>query len=507
MVTVLKNKVTLTFINEYACLFSGLSQDHYEYFYNKYGFLTDKHFFHPLFKLGKWDGKKRFFTMNGLTAIHLAKEILEKLENFGYSNFNVVDKRANFELDFQIVEKDYFIQKEIELGDHQVAAINALLQNYGGVIRAGTGAGKTIITAVLCDCLNNQNMRTIIIVPSYDLVVQTIRTFKRCGLDVGEYSGKLKDIDHQNVICTWQALKNNPDVLKLFKSLILDELHTLNGAELQKIVSEHAAHIPIKFGMTGTIPEDECARMVIKSCFGDVHYEISAGELIELGWLAKINIECIELEEDFTPQYKQFLEENADSKISYNQFVVGFFPDYTAEVSYLLNNGNRNFVLCERIRKISQSGNTLIILNSIKHGKRLEAELEGSVFISGSTKSKDRQKVYDSYAESDNLIHISTYKLVQAGLDIPRLRNLVIIDAGKSYIRVIQSLGRSLRKAHDKDEAFMYDIHSNLKYSTQHYKKRIGFYKKEKYPFKNIKIKLKPWTGSNNSYEEDVDFD
>lgn len=507
----IKNKVTVTFINEYNCYFAGLLRQHYDYFYNKYGFLTEKHFFHPLYKLGRWDGKKRFFSQNGMTAVNLATEIIEKLEEFGYTNFSLVDKRKQYTIEFHPIDENYFAHMELTLGKHQVESVNALLGNFGGILRAGTGAGKTIITAALCEILNNQGFKTIVIVPNYDLVTQTKETFVRCGVEVGEYSGKLKDINFNNAISTWQAIQHNPNILKAFAAVILDECHTLSGVRVQEIISEHSNHMPLKVAMTGTLPEDECGQMSMKCCFGDLVYEIAASVLIEKGWLADIEINCVEFTEDLNPQYKLYLKQNEDSKISYKDFVLGYFPDYSSEASYITKNNNRNDELAAYITKIANTGNTLVILNSIKHGKKLQSMIPDSVFIYGQTKSKDRQTVYKSYANRDDIVHFSTYKLVQAGLDIPRIKNLIIIDAGKSYIRVIQSLGRGLRKAHDKTHINVYDIYSNLKYSTIHYKKRIAFYKKEKYKFKNSKIQLKPNADYNvlNQIIDDevVDFD
>jgi superfamily II DNA or RNA helicase len=488
----IKNKITITILNEYDCLFSGLHRQHYDYLYEKYGIFTDKYFFHPLYKLGRWDGKKRFFSKNGMTCVNLSQDIIKTLQEFGYKNFNLVDKRKEYTIEFKNIDENYLSHKNITLGSHQVDAINAVLHNYGGIIRAGTGAGKTIITAVLCDLFNKQGFKTVVIVPNYDLVTQTKETFNRCDVDVGEYSGKLKDIDHANIIASWQAIQHNVDVLKMFTVVILDECHILMGNKILEIISQHCNHMPLKIAMTGTLPQSKCGEITMKSCFGNLVYEIAASDLIEKGWLADIEINCVELTEDFSPQYKLYLKNNKDKQISYKEFILGYFPDYSAESSYLIGNDNRNEELVKYISNISKSGNTLVILNSIKHGKKLQSMIDGSVFIYGETKTKERQTVYKSYNERDNIVHFSTFKLVQAGLDIPRIKNLVIIDAGRSYIRVIQSLGRGLRKAHDKSHINVIDIHSNLKYSMVHYKERISFYKKEKYKFKKTKIQLKP---------------
>jgi len=215
--------VTITYLDEIRCLFSGISPDHMRSLWTKYGVLEPKYFFKPNYKLGRWDGKRRFFSDTGITFIILIPEIIKILERLGYTNFAVKDKRKTYSIEFKPVDENYFVDYDITLAQHQVEAVNSILDNYGGVIRAGTGAGKTIITAALCDVFNKQNLLTIVVVPNYDLVTQTINTFKRCGVDVGEFSGREKNVECLNVVTTWQALQNNPDILKLFKVFILDE--------------------------------------------------------------------------------------------------------------------------------------------------------------------------------------------------------------------------------------------------------------------------------------------
>jgi superfamily II DNA or RNA helicase len=504
----MNNNVNITIINEYNAIISGLSRDHYDYFYNKYGIFVDKYNFSPLYKLGRWDGKKRFFSKNGLVPVNLLNEVVETLENIGYKNFSLVDKRVELELSFENIDKDYFTESGITLGEHQVGSINAILENFGGIIRGGTGAGKTIITAALSDIFNKSNLKCLVIVPNYDLVVQTIKTFNKCLVDVGEYSGKKKDPNHLNVISTWQALNNNKDVIKMFDVVFLDECHTISGQTISEIISENCNHMPIKVAMTGTLPKHPCNAMTLKCCFGDVVYEVTASELIDKGWLANIEILCMELSEDFTNEYNIFKKNNPDAKdITYKQFFNGYFPDYSSEMSYLTKSMNRNEFIIDFIKDIKQeNGNTLVILNSIKHGKYLESMIPNSVFVYGTTKNKDRQKIYDSYKDKNDIIHISTYKLVQAGLDIPRIKNLVILDAGTSYTRVIQSLGRGLRKADDKDMINVFDIHSNCKYSIKHFKSRTRFYKEEKYSFSKMKVPIKKDSSISKIEIEDVDF-
>ena len=60
----------------------------------------------------------------------------------------------------------------------------------------------------------------------------------------------------------------------------------------------------------------------------------------------------------------------------------------------------------------------------------------------------------------------------------------MLVDAGKSFIRIIQAIGRGLRGADDKDFVHVLDIASNMKYSKRHTKERIQYYREANYPYK-----------------------
>jgi superfamily II DNA or RNA helicase len=113
------------------------------------------------------------------------------------------------------------------------------------------------------------------------------------------------------------------------------------------------------------------------------------------------------------------------------------------------------------------------------------------VFVSGATKATDRKEEYDEIATSTNKIIIATYGVAAVGINIPRIFNLVMVESGKSFTRVIQSIGRGIRKAEDKDHVEIWDITSNCKFARRHLTKRKAFYKEANYPFTAEKL---DWT-------------
>jgi len=138
--------------------------------------------------------------------------------------------------------------------------------------------------------------------------------------------------------------------------------------------------------------------------------------------------------------------------------------------------------------KIKQTGNTLILVDRISAGQELAKLIPGSTFISGSVKVNDRKETYDTIREGTNEVIIATYGVAAVGLNIPRIFNLVLIEPGKSFTRVIQSIGRGVRKAKDKDFVQIWDVTSTCKFAKRHLTQRKKFYKEAQYPFTIEKV-------------------
>jgi superfamily II DNA or RNA helicase len=101
-----------------------------------------------------------------------------------------------------------------------------------------------------------------------------------------------------------------------------------------------------------------------------------------------------------------------------------------------------------------------------------------------------RKKIYQQFKDNDTLVVIATVQIASTGLDIKRIFNLIFIDVGKSFVRTIQTIGRGLRKAHDKDSVHVTDICSDLKYSKRHSTERVKFYKEAQYKHKKTKVDI-----------------
>ena len=441
----------------------------------------------PAVRLGRWDGKMAFFQLGGSTYINLLPEILPVLNSRGYSV--TLDDQRDYEVDYTltpVTELSYCeylwppkhpqAGTEIKLRDYQVEVINNFLSNPQSLQEVATGAGKTLITAVLSHSVEKYG-RSIIIVPNKSLVTQTEADYINMGLDVGVYFGDRKEFGRTHTICTWQSLnillKNTrnstadttiQEFLADVVCVMVDEVHMAKADALKTLLTGVMSHIPIRWGLTGTIPKEKFESVSLTCSLGPVTNSISAKELQDRGVLAQCNVEVLQL-------------------IDTNEYA-----NYQSELKYLLENAKRLDYISNKINSISTSGNTLILVDRINAGTEIAKRIPGAVFVSGGTKAQERKEHYDEVADRDNKVIVATYGVAAVGINIPRIFNLVLLEPGKSFVRVIQSIGRGIRRAEDKDFVQIWDVTSTCKFAKRHLTKRKAFYREANYPFSVNKI-------------------
>ena len=480
-------KTKLILKDEVNCKFEGLGLTTRRKLEKKLKLFLPYAYHVPAYKLGRWDGCVGYFTMGGSTFINCLPHILPILDEEGYS-IDIEDHRQPHELKWDLVTEELFSDRvwpskhpaagePIVLRDYQVEVINKFLQTPQCLQEIATGAGKTLITAALSYMCENYG-RTIVIVPNKDLVTQTEADYVNLGLDVGVYFGDRKELGRTHTICTWQSLnvleKRFRDGLadeglhNLAEGVVcvmVDEVHQAKADVLKKLLTGAFSNIPIRWGLTGTIPKADHERLSLEVSLGEVTNSLSAHELQDMGVLANCEVNVLQLQDT----------------ISYG--------DYQSELTYLTTNKERLDYMSELIAKLAQGGNTLVLVDRIKAGEGLVDRLgDDTVFISGSMKSKDRKDEYDEVSEANNKIIVATYGVAAVGINIPRIFNLVLVEPGKSFVRVIQSIGRGIRKAQDKDHVQIWDITSSAKFSKRHLTERKKFYREAKYPFHIEKV-------------------
>jgi superfamily II DNA or RNA helicase len=443
----------------------------------------------PAYKLGRWDGTKTYFNIGGSGFLAHLDVILAVIEDEGY-DITVEDLRPHQELKFAAIDENYWTDQgktwpkghqqagePIVLRDYQYEVINKFLENPQALQEVATGAGKTITTATLSHLCEPYG-RTMVIVPNKSLVVQTEEDYRNLGLDVGVYFGDRKELGKTHTICTWQSLNvldkksYDEDVVSLAEfcegvcAIIVDEVHQAKADVLTKLLTQNFRNCPIRWGLTGTVPKDAWEFQGILASIGPVINRVSAYDLQQKDVLAQLNINILQIND------------------------VQVFRSYQEEYSFLVTDTVRLTWIANKIQQLSVNGNTLVLINRIDTGNKLIELMPDAVFVSGEMKLDERKHEYDEIKTSDQKIIVATYGVAAVGINIPRIFNLVLLEPGKSFVRVIQSIGRGIRRAEDKDHVEIWDITSACKYAKRHLTERKKFYKEAKYPFAITKVNI-----------------
>jgi len=440
----------------------------------------------PAVRLGRWDGCIQFFAASGTTYLKLLEEILPEIEHL---DIEIEDYRQGWELEFESVTEQSLAHiswpenhtsagTPVTLRDYQVEAINAFLAEPQSIQEISTGAGKTIMTATLCSRAEKYG-RTLTIVPNVDLVKQTLKDYQLIGLDVGVFYGSQKEYQKTHTICTWQSLNSLgkktkdgtapvewPEFAQGVNCIIVDEAHMAKGDVLKAMLSGPFAQVPIRWGLTGTIPKEEFEWRCLHVGIGAVVNKIRAADLQDQGVLAQCKVNIVQIQDQRT------------------------FSNYQSELKYLLTDTKRIDYMSKLVKQISAQGNTLVLVDRIEAGQELVDRIPNAVFISGGVKSQDRQEHYDEVATAEGKVIVATYGVAAVGINLPRLFHIVLVEPGKSFVRTIQSIGRGLRKAQDKDSVEIWDVTSSCKFSKRHMTKRKQFYNDANYEWELQKVNI-----------------
>jgi len=430
-------------------------------------------------KLGWWDGRIRLMKASGYTHFNLIEYIDHILVHEGY-NIDIDDRREWVDTisdKLEYIDENYlsaFNDREgnpITLWKHQVKAVNISIQDGQGVLELATGSGKTIICGIMSK-IWSEHGRVVVIVPNIDLVIQTQSEFlNRVGIDAGIWYGERKD-RKQITIATWQSLDHFPELFNEVVCVIVDEVHQAKASVLSEMLSGPAANVPFRFGCTGTLPKEDLFRKQIEGTIGKHIYIVRSKYLQDLGVLATATIYQMKLADSNNPRWVK---------------AAPYHELWKDELDWMFSDTERLEYMATTIEQIVEEyGNTLVLVQYRDHGKKLAKLLPDAISLDG--RDKNRRDHYDAFNDGDNGILICTYGIASTGIDIPRIFNLGIIEPGKKFEKVMQTLGRGFRRAKDKTHINIFDICGDSGLSKKHAASRRTFYKEAQQPLHVIDV-------------------
>jgi len=467
-------------------------------------FFAENYKYTPSFKNKMWDGKIRLFDMRSHTLpFGLLIELINFAKPRGYSikldnTFRTQHAPSKGELLKYIQSLTITDAKGVQIKprDYQSSAAIHALRDARSIIVSPTGSGKSLIIYMMIRWfLENYDSSILIIVPTTSLVQQMAKDFAdysqsddlfNADDEVHKiYSGKEKNnFDSRVVVTTWQSAITMPKSWFLKYEMVCgDECHLFKAKSLNSIM-QALVNAKYRIGTTGTLDGSLCNERVLVGNFGPVHRVITTKELIENETLAKLKIQCV------VCNYSDDLRKVV-SKL-----------DYQNEINAIVAHTGRN----KFIQKLAcaQKGNTLVLFNLVnKHGKPLYAAISAAVqssrrtfYVSGEVDAMAREEIRALTEKETDAIIVASTQTFSTGINIKNLHNVIFAAPTKSQIRVLQSIGRGLRKSDDGRETTVYDISDNFSwkkkknYTLGHAVERIKIYDREKFSYEIHEINI-----------------
>lgn len=468
--------------------------EHFEFFSEGYQYS-------PEYKKGYWDGKIRLISgKTGRFYTGLLKEVIKKLKELGYNEFSFENfDKPNLEYTekgiLDAIER-FKLPVHREVREHQLNAILTCLMGKRRVIESPTSSGKSLVIYIVSRMLAELGKKVLIITPTTMLVDQLVQDIEDYSINDNEYdvndnyhkvyAGKAKNIEDKIIISTWQSIIAIPKTeidryLQKFDAVIVDEAHGADSSSL-KMIMEKSINADYRIGLSGTIKDSRTHYLVLLGIFGTIKKMISIKELMDLGYIAKLKIKCIVL--NYTDEMKHF--------------VSGM--EYDEELDTIIGYRKRNQFIANLANKIE--GNTLTILRYVeKHAKVLKEMYDAknnkiTYLLTGDTDKDDAMIIKNHMENVTNTNIMGTFGKLATGISIINLNNGIIASPSKSKIKVLQFIGRLLRKGKNKDHATIYDIVDNLTYEDRenflmrHFRQRYKFYKDEGFDIEVVQINI-----------------
>jgi len=452
--------------------------------------------FMPAVKKRIWDGKIRMFNRtNGEINAGLYEAIRKFAAERGYG-IKVEESPYGFPYDKNKVPHMAFqefletLNLPFKPRDYQYDAIVHGIENKRAILLSPTGSGKSFIIYLLARWyLANHDKKLLLIVPTTSLVEQMYKDFSDYGYDVETnchriYSGKDKETECPLIISTWQSIyKLGPPWFQQFGCVVGDEVHGFKSKSLSSIMNK-AIKAEYRFGLTGTLDGTQVHKLVLEGLFGPVLRVTTTHELQKRDALAGLDIDIILLK--YSREHCQVTDKRT----------------YQDEIDFIVKYEKRNKFIANLA--VNQTGNTLVLFNLVdKHGKVLRDLIQQRLkddqrffFVSGETKTSDREQIRNIVDRQKNSIILASLGTFSTGINIKNIHNIVFASPSKSQIRVLQSIGRGLRKSDDGVDTKLYDIADDLHWKSKknftllHSGERIKIYAREKFPYKITQVPI-----------------
>ena len=468
-------------------------------------FKVPGHKFMPAYRNKLWDGQIKLYNIYKQT---LYKGLYDYVLKFAEDrDYKIVEPHPIHKTEKNIQEehiqkfineflKPYAAGESITAHEHQITAVTHAINNNRCLLLSPTGSGKSLIIYALVRYYLDKippDKKILIIVPTTSLVQQLYSDFDEYSSKSKwqakdnihtVFAGKDKLSEKRVIISTWQSIyKLDENYFNNFSSCFGDECHLFKSKSLTTLMTK-LKQCEYRIGTTGTLDDSLAHKLVIEGLFGRVINVTTTKSLMDKDLLSQLEIDCILL------KYPERIR-NSVKRITYQD-----------EIDWLVHNTDRNNFISNLT--VNLKGNTLVLFQYVeKHGKPLHKLIKKKAgdkrdvfFVFGGTDVEVREKIRNITETKDDAIIVASYGTFSTGISIRKLHNIIFSSPSKSRIRVLQSIGRQLRKSKYKEVAKLYDIADDLHWKSyknhtlRHHESRLKIYQSEGFNNKLISLHI-----------------
>lgn len=339
------------------------------------------------------------------------------------------------------------------------AVAHVLKTDEPGILELATGAGKSIIIAMLADWLAGKNRRVLVLTDSSDLVSQNHEKYLMTGNDAGIFSAKLgkKNHRHQVIFGGIQSVARNLEKFDSpFSLIVVDECHMVGpDGSYQKVFKHFYALNPKMrvIGLTATPSRGKYRLVSPDNFFKHTIYRKLTKSLIEEGFLVPIVYGAPSAEE------YQLAGLKLNSLGKFNQSAVD---------AATLGQERLTRAICTDIMANMFAQNRqlcMIFAASVQHAKEIVSYLPNGLteIVTGETSQQDRVEIINA-ARNGPIQYLVNVGTLTKGVDIPRCDCIALLRATESPALLSQIIGRGLRLSPDtgKEDCLLLDYGQNI---------------------------------------------
>ena len=338
-------------------------------------------------------------------------------------------RKLKFTLKLDDVKKDPRFEGQSD-------AVRSMFQEQQGLIIRPPGTGKTqIALAFAAKC----ETRTLVLVHTHDILKQWVAAVENAIPElegkVGVIQGRTCKIGHITIATVQTLTKKYLDAgtewWQQWGCVIADEAHHVAAPSWEQVLNACPAFY--RFGFTASATRADGMHPSMRFIVGPVIHRQKFTSPVEL--------EVVPMRTEFRYSYR------------------GSW-DWTPLVNRLVRDHKRNDLIAKVVDEEIEKGNSVLVLSRrIEHLEAIAESMQydSEILAAAVRTKKERDEILAAFKSGKTRCVLAT-QLADEALDVPRLNRVLLTHPGKHEGRIIQQIGRALRKFPDKDDAVIYDF-------------------------------------------------